>query len=279
MDPKYFRRTSWCSRNISKLSFSRAASAAREGILKIKYMYKAERKANPETDNKNWQILFDTQFENLQKDGRISRLWINGISKMGLDQSKVPNVEELNKTLARYGGWRLLQTNETVIMSTGEWSKLITQKKMPVTNFVRTPEELYYCDEPDKWHDIIGHVPFFFDEEYTSMYRNISQMYIDAERKGELYAKQAYNILSLIIEVGLIRENGHLKALGTTLYSSAGELESACTEGNYKDFDLGEVVAMDYYDRGVVQKRYFVVDSIEHINGIVGEYRTKYLNQ
>jgi phenylalanine-4-hydroxylase len=240
-------------------------------------MYKAERKMNPETDDKNWQILFDTQFENLQKDVRISKLWINGLSKLGIDQSKVPNVEYLNKILAEYTGWKLLQTNDTVIMSTGDWSKLITEQKMPMTNFVRTPEELYYCDEPDKWHDIIGHVPFFFDEEYTKMYINISNMYLEAEKKGEPYTTQAYNILSLIIEVGLIRENGRLKALGTTLYSSAGELESAFTEGNYEDFTLEKILPMGYYDRGVVQKRYFIVDSIDHINQIVEEYRIRYL--
>ena len=202
---------------------------------------------------------------------------MNGISKMGLDQSKVPDTAKLNKTLAKYTGWQLLQTNDTVIMSTGEWSKLITEKKMPVTNFVRTPEELYYCDEPDKWHDIIGHVPFFFDEEYTRMYINISNMYIEAEKKGEPYITQAYNILSLIIEVGIIRENGKLKALGTTLYSSAGELESAFTKGSYEDFTLEKVLPMGYYDRGVVQKKYFVVESIEHINQVVKEFRTKYL--
>ncbi len=102
-------------------------------------------------------------------------------------------------------------------------------------------------------------------------------MYIDAEKKGEPYMTQAYNILSLIIEVGLIRENGNLKAFGTTLYSSAGELESAFTKGNYEDFTLEKVLPMGYYDRGIVQKRYFVVDSLAHINEIVEQYKSEYL--
>lgn len=235
------------------------------------------RRPNPAKDNKNWQILFNTQFDNLQREGRISRFWINGLSKLAMDQSKAPDVSELNKSLSKYTDWQCIQTEDVVITSAGDWNRLVVEKKLPVTNFVRTPEELFYCDEPDKWHDIIGHVPFVLDKEYAQMYLNISNLYLEAERKGQIYADQVYSLISFIIEVGIIRENGRLKALGTTLYSSAGELESAFTKGNYEPFNLEKMLALGYYDRADVQKKYFIVDSLEQINNIVSVYRKKYL--
>lgn len=237
-----------------------------------------DRIPNPATDDKNWQILFNTQFENLQREGRISTLWINGLSKLGLDQSKAVDVKILNKALAKYGDWECIQTQDVTIASAGDWNRLIVQQKIPSTNFVRTPEELYYCDEPDKWHDIMGHVPFLLDKEYTEMYLKISQLYLEAEQKGKKFADDVYTLISYIIEVGIINENGRLKAIGATLYSSAGELESAFKTGNYEPFDLDKVLALGYYDRSDIQKKYFVVDSIEHINTVINEYRTRYLN-
>ncbi len=236
------------------------------------------RKPNPKRDNKNWQILFKSQFDNLQRTGKISQLWINGLCKLGIDNTKVPTVEDLNRVSRHYTGWTFIQTKDVVITGAEDWNRLIVKKTMPVTSFVRTPAELDYCDEPDKWHDIIGHIPFLMSQDYTNMYLNISQLYLDAARKGKKFADQVYSLISFIIEVGIIEENNQLKAFGATLYSSSGELKSAFTKSNYKPFSLEKVLSLNYYDRSKIQKNYFIVDSLKQINQIVKIYREKYLD-
>lgn len=234
---------------------------------------KNRRITNPIVDNKNWQILFDTQFNNLQKNSRIATLWINGFSKLGLDNSKVPSVEYLNAVSQKYTKWKFIQTKDVVIASGKDWNELTVKRMMPITNFVRTPKELYYCDEPDKWHDIIGHIPFLMSEEYSRMYQNISRLYLQAYEKSEKYAKEVAAIISYIIEVGLIEENKKLKAFGATLYSSAGELESAFKKGNYSRFSLSEIQKEGSYDRSQIQQRYFIIKSLDEINRVVNQYK------
>ncbi len=57
-------------------------------------MIKKDRK-NRSNDDKNWKILFEKQFENLQN--KICKTWINGFSKLSFDTEKVPDLDYLNK--------------------------------------------------------------------------------------------------------------------------------------------------------------------------------------
>lgn len=235
-----------------------------------------QRKEDNEIDNKNWQILFDTQFENLQKDGRISKYWINGFSKLGLNNEKVPTVPYLNSISKGYTGWEFIQTNEE-FADPIKWNEEIVAGKMSISNFVRTPDKLFYCDQPDKWHDIIGHIPLLMQREYSDMYRAIAKLYIDAYRIGGNEKRlQVGNINWFITEVGIIQENNKLKAFGATLYSSSGELENAfasppevCT--------LEKLISLPRYNRSDIQSTYFVIDSVNEVYSFLDEYRKKYL--
>lgn len=227
-------------------------------------------------DNKNWQILFDTQFDNLQQKSCVAKTWINGLSKLGLDNSRVPTIEYLNQVAAQYTGWEFLKSGKQYTDPT-KWNREIAARQMSVSNFVRTPEELYYCSQPDIWHDVIGHIPFLLDEEYSKMYQSIARLYIEAyEKGGDRLRLQVGNINWFITEVGLIKENGRLKAFGATLYSSSGELEKAFSKPP-RPCTLEGLISLAPYDRSDIQEVYFVIESLEQIYNIVNEYRSKYL--
>jgi len=102
---------------------------------------KSVRTFDPVQDDKNWKLLFEKHFQDLQSLSAISTLWISGFSKLGI----VP-----------YTGYTFIQTDENIILEQIEWYRMIAQYEMPLTTFVRTIEELEYCDEPDIWHDIMG---------------------------------------------------------------------------------------------------------------------------
>ena len=53
---------------------------------------------------------------------------------------------------------------------------MISNYQMPLTQFVRRPDELDYCDEPDIWHDIMGHIPFLAEKSYSDIYQLLAKI-------------------------------------------------------------------------------------------------------
>ena len=56
----------------------------------------------------------------------------------------------------------------------------LANRRFPVTDWLRTPEEFDYIVEPDVFHDFFGHVPLLFDPVYAD--------YMAAYGKGGLKA-------------------------------------------------------------------------------------------
>jgi len=238
-------------------------------------MYKSYRKLNPKIDNKNWQILFNTQFQNMQKLGAVSTLWINQFSKLGIDNSRRPSVRELNGASKKYTGYRFIQTQKNVITPPIDWYKMIVRYEMPVTNFVRKPSELDYCDEPDSFHDIMTHIPFLMNKEYSDMYQLLARTYIEAFNRQDQKALEKLDFIGgYIIELALIREKTGLKAFGVTLYSS-GEVKEAFKKENQIVLGNNLPIEKKSYDRSSFQGKYYIIDSITQIVKFIMQVKKK----
>lgn len=232
-------------------------------------MAASNRSFQPDVDDQNWQILFNTHFQDMQSLNAICTTWINGFSKLGMDNSKRPQAEDLSKVARRYTGFEFIQTNQNVILEQIDWYRLIAAKKMPLTCFVRTPEELHYCDEPDLWHDVMGHVPFLVEQEYVDMYVLLAQTYIRAFEAGnQRCLKELDFIGGLIIELGLIEEKSGLKAFGATFYSS-GEMFEAFKPENQIPFHTDRMSDATAYDRSSFQGKYYVFRSIPQLVSVI----------
>ncbi len=238
-------------------------------------MYKSTRVFDPLNDDKNWKSLFETHFQNLQSLNAISTLWISGFSKLGMDQSKRPLVEDLTKALKPYTGYTFVQTSGTIILEQIDWYKMIASFKMPMTNFVRTPEELDYCDEPDIWHDIMGHIPYLAEKEYSDMYQLLAKTYIrsyEADREDLL--KELDFIGGMLIELGLIVESTGIKAFGSTFYSSSEVFEAFKPE-NQIQFTKEALVSGESYDRHSFQGKYYIFTSLDQLVETIGYIETR----
>lgn len=216
-------------------------------------------------DNDHWKQLFETHFQSLQSLNAISTLWISGFSKLGLDQSKRPQAKQLTLALKPYTGYTFIQTNENVILDQKSWYTMISNYQMPLTHFVRKPDELNYCDEPDIWHDIMGHIPFLAEKNYSDMYQLLAKTYLralDAER-SDLIIELDF-IGGMLIELGLIREATGIKAFGATFYSSS-EVKIAFDPKNQIPFSRQALTSGASYDRHSFQGKYYVIDSLNQL--------------
>ncbi len=232
-------------------------------------MFKPCRTFDPSCDDKNWQWLFNKHFQDMQSLNAICTLWINGFSKLGMDNSKRPHADALTKVAQKYTGFEFIQTDSNIILEQIDWYKLIAKKQMPLTSFVRTPEELHYCDEPDLWHDVMGHIPYLVEEEYVEMYCSLAEAYIMAFEANDTESLKELDFLGgLIIELGLIKEPSGIKAFGSTFYSS-GEMFEAFKPENQINFDPQNMKSEVGYDRSKFQGKYYVFESLEQLQQVI----------
>lgn len=228
-------------------------------------MQKQSRTFDPINDDKHWKILFETHFQDLQSLNAVSTLWISGLSKLGMDHTKRPTADELTASIKKYTGYTFIQTSQNIILPQHEWYRMIADYKMPFTSFVRRPEELKYCDEPDIFHDIMGHVPFLAEREYSDMYQLLANTYLKAynqDRKELL--KELDFIGGMLIELGLINEPSGIKAFGATFYSSSEVFEAYKPENQIK-FTSAALQSGESYDRHSFQGKYYIFDSLDQL--------------
>lgn len=232
-------------------------------------MLKAKRSFDPSVDDENWEMLFTKHFQDMQSLNAISTSWITGFSKLGIDNSKRPLAADLTKAIAPYTTYEFIQTDAHLILEQRDWYAQIADFKMPLTCFLRTPAELSYCDEPDIWHDIMGHIPFLAQRDYSDMYQLLAHTYIQAfdENRTELL-KELDFIGGMLIELGLIREKNGIKAFGSTLYSSS-EIFEAFKPENQIEFTMHALRSGESYDRHSFQGKYYIFDSLGQLVDVI----------
>jgi len=141
---------------------------------------------------------------------------------------------------------------------------LLSQRRFPVTGWIRQPEEFDYVVEPDVFHDLFGHVPLLFNPMFAD--------YMQAYGAGGLKASRLESCEYLArlywytVEFGLIATPAGLRAFGAGILSSAGELRHSVTSAQPQrlGFDL-ERIMRTRYKIDTFQATYFVVDSFRQL--------------
>ena len=149
-------------------------------------------------------------------------------------------------------------------LSGGEAQRVAIGRALLAGNFIRTPEQLDYLQEPDVFHDVFGHVPMLADPVFAD--------YMVAYGEGGLRSlkfdalKQLARLYWYTVEFGLIREAGGLRIYGAGIVSSFAESVFALDSDspNRIGFDLARVMRTDYRIDDF-QQNYFVIDSLEQL--------------
>ncbi len=207
--------------------------------------------------------------------GLAAQAFIDTLPLLGAS-SVIPRFEDINARLMPATGWQLVGVPG--LIPEVPFFTLLSQRKFPVTTWIRTLEELDYIVEPDLFHDVFGHVPLLFDTSYAD--------HIQAYGLGALKAHQlehgpaqiagAVEMLSRLywytIEFGLLREETagevQLRAYGAGILSSGGELPHSITSAAPRrvslctETDLLGCMASTY-KIDTYQQQYFVIDSFE----------------
>lgn len=173
-----------------------------------------------EEQHEIWRTLYNRQFPKIEK--YVCREYQEGFKLLQLPADHIPSIRELNEKITPRTGWKTVRT-KVRYSDAVQWYNHFGAKEFLVTDYVRSREELDFTPEPDMFHDVFGHLPFFTLKPYVE----IQEMFAPAFHKSTT-DEQRENIKRLAwfsTEFGLIRENGELKIFGTGLISSKGEME------------------------------------------------------
>lgn len=193
--------------------------------------------------------------------GLASAAFIEALPRLGMS-AQIPRFEDINERLYPATRWQIVAVPG--LIPELPFFSLLAQRKFPVTDWIRQPEEFDYIVEPDVFHDLFGHVPLLFNPVFADYVQRYGQGGLKAHGLG------ACELLSRLywytIEFGLIREPQGLRAYGAGLLSSAGELPHSVRGSEPQRLPLELERAMrTRYQIDRYQRTYFVIDGFEQL--------------
>jgi phenylalanine-4-hydroxylase len=211
-----------------------------------------------DSEQEVWRILCDRQTKLTKR--LAHRSYLEGVEALGLLE-RIPDFDQVSQRLRKLTGWELVAVPG--LIPAEPFFVHLTNRRFPVTNWLRSKEELDYIVEPDMFHDFFGHVPALTQPAFA----DFMQQY--GERASGAIELGGHDMISRLYwytaEFALIQEAGQpLKAFGAGLMSSYSELQFAVEskDAHRVPFDL-ELVMRTEYEIDKFQRAYFVLPSFD----------------
>ncbi len=210
-------------------------------------------------DHDTYRRLYERQRALLP--GLASQAFIDALPSLGASD-RIPRFEEVNERLYKATGWELVGVPG--LIPEVPFFTLLANRKFPVTDWIRKPEEFEYIVEPDIFHDLFGHVPLLFNPVFADYVQRYGQGGLKAQGLGS--CEMLSRLYWYTIEFGLIREAGQLRAYGAGILSSSGELAYSVQSPEPQRIPLAlERTMRTRYKIDTYQQTYFVIDSFEQL--------------
>ena len=167
--------------------------------------------------------------------------YLSALQRLQIEPSRIPQLREVSGKVQAISGFRLepvagLVAPRVFLESLADGVFLCTQ-------YIRHHSTPLYTPEPDVVHEIIGHGVTLASEPLAELNR-IFGAAVKRSKSSEALERLA-RIYWFTIEFGVLLENGLVKAYGTGLLSSAGELE-AMHKAELRPLDLREIEQQEY---------------------------------
>ncbi len=176
--------------------------------------------------------------------------------------SQIPRFDDINDRLFKATGWQVVAVPG--LIPEVPFFTLLANRKFPVTDWIRKPEEYDYIVEPDVFHDLFGHVPLLFNPVFADHMQAYGAGGLKAHGLGA--CEQLSRLYWYTIEFGLMRQANGLRAYGAGILSSSGELVHAVKGNEPQRIALDLLRCMrTRYNIDSYQQTYFVIDSFQQL--------------
>ncbi len=183
--------------------------------------------------------------------------FLDSLGRLELPRERIPQLGEVSAKIEALSGFRL----EPVagLVEPRVFMETLAGGVFLCTQYIRHHSTPLYTPEPDVVHELIGHGVTLASPRLAELNRMFGQAV------GRTTSDEALERLSRVywhtIEFGVLREGGCVKAYGTGLLSSAGELE-AMGRAELRHLDL-EAASRQDYDPTDFQPVLFCADSFD----------------
>jgi phenylalanine-4-hydroxylase len=251
--------------------------AQREGRLYITQPYELYSDANHEA----WRRLYHRMVPRWRQ--YANPRFLEGIENLCLDAQRVPRLDDVNRFLSPLTGFKAKPVSGYI--PSFLFFDCLRNREFPTTITIRDGRTLDYLPEPDIFHDIAGHVPMHTDRAFgDTLVRFGDCAHTAAEltaaipdedervRRATSIIKAMARFFWFTVEFGLMRGTDGLKAYGSGLLSSFGELAYSIDSGTAQRYPIQlEWVINQYFEIDHFQPLYFIVDSFDHLYDLVGQ--------
>lgn len=210
--------------------------------------------AIPEADHATWRALYARQSALFPH--HAARAYREGLTRLDCADG-VPDLDRASAALGATG-WRMVAVPG--LLPDGAFFDHLAARRFPVTVWLRRPEEMDYLEEPDIFHDFLGHVPLLTNPDFAGFLEGYGRLGEMAARAGAL--KPLARLYWHMVEFGLIQEAGRPRAYGAGILSSAAETVYATESATplRLRFDATRVLRSDYRIDDL-QPSYFVIEN------------------
>jgi phenylalanine-4-hydroxylase len=208
-------------------------------------------------ENKIWRALFYRQVRILK--GRACDEYLRGLSLLQLPSDRIPQCYEVNQALKKQTSWTLEPVSS--LIPAKEFFRLLANRKFPVATFIRHREDFGYVEEPDIFHEIVGHCPLLMHAPYADFLHCYGQLSLNAAPQIQTCLERLF---FFTIETGLIKTDKGLRIYGGGILSSKNEsiyaLDSQVPER--RPFNIYDII-QSAYGLDQMQTTYYVLESFE----------------
>lgn len=185
--------------------------------------------------------------------------YLKCLERLSFDPDRIPQLDEVSRKVEAISGFRL----EPVagLVEPRVFLESLARGVFLSTQYIRHHSTPLYTPEPDVAHEIIGHAVTLASRRFAELNRLFGEAVSRTTDAKEL--DRLSRVYWFTIEFGVLREKGGIKAYGTGLLSSAGEL-AEMHKAELRPLDL-EAAANYVYDPTHYQSILFCADSFEEM--------------
>jgi len=214
-------------------------------------------------------------------DRYANEQFLRGVHSLCLDPNRIPKLSAVNGFLCPLTGFQAKAVSGYVPAFL--FFDSLRKREFPTTITIRPSDHLDYLPEPDIFHDIAGHVPMHTDRAFADTLVRFGECaHTAAERVSSIRDPQVRmqrltsNLKAMArffwftIEFGLMNTKQGVRAYGSGLLSSHGELEHSLRSAQVQrhpiqlEWAVNQAFEIDRY-----QPLLFVVDGFDHLFWLV----------
>lgn len=196
--------------------------------------------------------------------------YLDCVDRLAFDTDRIPQLDEVSQKVEAISGFRL----EPVagLVEPRIFLESLARGVFLSTQYIRHHSTPLYTPEPDVAHEIIGHAVTLASTRLAELNRLFGEAVKRTENASEL--DRLARVYWFTIEFGVLRENGQIRAYGTGLLSSAGEL-AEMHKAELRPLDIN-AAADHVYDPTHYQAELFCADSFDEMYETLREFLVRW---